>query len=117
MTKREMFGVLKGIVETSDYEGKDEAIAFIDHEVELLNRKSGKATLTATQKANIDIMDAIVEALGSVDGAVTITEFQASVPAMAQYSNQKLSALLRMLVADGRVVKTVEKKRAYFTVA
>ena len=35
---------------------------------------------------------------------------------MANYSNQKLSALLRMLVKAGRVVKTVDKKKSYFSV-
>ena len=35
---------------------------------------------------------------------------------MAAYSNQKLSALLRMLVNAGRIVKTVDKKKSYFSV-
>jgi len=36
---------------------------------------------------------------------------------MANYSNQKLSALLKQLVESNQVVKTVDKKKSYFTVA
>lgn len=36
---------------------------------------------------------------------------------MAQYSNQKLSALLKQMVDNGEVVRTMDKKKAYFEVA
>ena len=35
---------------------------------------------------------------------------------MANYSNQKLSALLKQLVKENRVVKTVDKKKSYFSI-
>ena len=50
VTKKEYFEILRGIVE-----GNDELVAFIDHEVELLSKKSNVRT-----KAQIE-NDAIVE--------------------------------------------------------
>ena len=56
------------------------------------------------------------EALVTVAKPVTVTELQEANEDMANYSNQKLSALLRMLVNAGRIVKTIDKKKSYFSV-
>ena len=47
---------------------------------------------------------------------VTSTELQELDSEMANYSNQKLSALLKQLVEENRVVKTVDKKKSYFSI-
>ena len=117
MTKKEWFAVLASVVEASEMENKTEALAFINHEVELLEKKSAKSGQTKTQKENVEVMEKIKSALGEVGKAVTITELQAASAEMAQYSNQKLSALLKKLVESGEVVKTTEKKKSYFAVA
>jgi hypothetical protein len=115
MTKREYFAILKAMVEQSDMDNKEGAIAFIDHEVELLNKKSAKSGETKTQKENAEILVKIKAALVEVGKPVTITELQGASAEMAQYSNQKLSALLKKLVDNGEVVKTTEKKKSYFS--
>ncbi len=117
MTKKEWFAVLANVVEGSEMENKTEALAFIAHEVELLEKKSAKSGATKTQKENVGIMESIKTALGEVGKAVTISELQAASSAMAEYSNQKLSALLKKLVESGEVVKTTEKKKSYFSIA
>ena len=117
MTKKEWFAVLASVVEASEMENKTEALAFINHEVELLEKKSAKSGQTKTQKENVEVMEKIKSALGEVGKAVTITELQAASAEMAEYSNQKLSALLKKLVESGEVVKTTEKKKSYFAVA
>lgn len=117
MTKKEWFAVLTEVVEQSNMENKTEALAFINHEVELLEKKSAKSGQTKTQKENAEILVKIKEELAKVGKAVTITELQATSAEMAQYSNQKLSALLKKLVESGEVVKTTEKKKSYFAVA
>lgn len=68
---------------------------------------------TKTQKENMNIKDEILECM-SVGGAHTISEWQEIAPAMKEYSNQKLTALLNQLVADGKVVKTTEARKSYF---
>ena len=117
MTKKERFAVLASVVEASEMENKTEALAFINHEVELLEKKSAKSGQTKTQKENVEVMEKIKSALGEVGKAVTITELQATSAEMAEYSNQKLSALLKKLVESGEVVKTTEKKKSYFSLA
>jgi HSP90 family molecular chaperone len=117
MTKKEWFAVLASVVEASEMENKTEALAFINHEVELLEKKSAKSSQTKTQKENVEVMEKIKSALGEVGKAVTITELQAASAEMAEYSNQKLSALLKKLVESGEIVKTTEKKKSYFSLA
>lgn len=117
MTKKEYFAVLAEVVANSDMENKEGALAFIAHEVELLEKKSAKSGQTKTQKENAEILVKIKAELAEVGKAVTITELQAASAEMAQYSNQKLSALLKKLVDSGEVVKTTEKKKSYFAVA
>lgn len=117
MTKKEWFAVLAEVVANSDMENKEGALAFIAHEVELLEKKSAKSGQTKTQKENAEILVKIKAELAEVGKAVTITELQATSAEMAQYSNQKLSALLKKLVESGEVVKTTEKKKSYFAVA
>lgn len=116
MTKKEYFAVLAEVVANSDMENKEGALAFIAHEVELLEKKSAKGGQTKTQKENAEILVKIKAELAEVGKAVTITEFQAASAEMAQYSSQKLSALLKKLVESGEVVKTTEKKKSYFAV-
>lgn len=117
MTKKEWFAALASVVEASEMENKTEALAFINREVELLEKKSAKSGQTKTQKENVEVMEKIKSALGEVGKAVTITELQAASAEMAEYSNQKLSALLKKLVESGEVVKTIEKKKSYFSLA
>ena len=117
MTKKEYFAVLAEVVANSDMENKEGALAFIAHEVELLEKKSAKSGQTKTQKENAEILVKIKAELAEVGKAVTITELQAASAEMAQYSNQKLSALLKKLVESGEVVKTTEKKKSYFSLA
>ena len=117
MTKKEYFAVLAEVVANSDMENKEGALTFIAHEVELLEKKSAKSGQTKTQKENAEILVKIKAELAEVGKAVTITELQAASAEMAQYSNQKLSALLKKLVESGEVVKTTEKKKSYFAVA
>ena len=113
MTKREMFEMIKGVCANDT-----RIVDFCEHEIELLNRKSSKSTQTKTQIENESIKSAIVNALTEIAKPVTITEMQELNTEMANYSNQKLSALLKQLVEnDKKVVKTVDKKKSYFTVA
>ena len=119
MTKKEWLVEIKAIVETAelDEEQRAEMTEFINHEVELLEKKHSKSGQTKTQKENLEIMEKIMAALAEVGKPITITELQNANTEMAEFSNQKLSALLKKLVDGGRVVKTQEKKKSYFSVA
>ena len=84
---------------------------------QLAKRSSGKKTPTKTQKENEGLMEIIVNDLVEIGTPVTVTELIAQGEGLNGYTNQKISALLRKLVEAERVVKTMEKKKAYFTVA
>ena len=115
ITKRDNFNKLLTIEEVARDE---QLVEFINHELELLDRKSASHSTakTVNQKANEEIKTKIVDALVQL-GKSTISELQAGSEEMAEYSNQKLSALLKQLVDSNQVVRTMDKKKAYFEVA
>jgi hypothetical protein len=118
MTKKEMFAVIAETINAVEVENKAEMLNFIDHEIELLEKKSSKSGQTKTQKENELLKAELLTALGEMDKPVTISEFceRTSHP-VGKLSNQKLSALLNQMVKAETVVKTVEKKKSYFAVA
>ena len=73
----------------------------------------------ANAELNAQIGEVIVSVLASSDEPMTVTEINKSCDELSEYSNQKLSAVLRNLVADKRVVKSqAEKpKRTVFALA
>lgn len=113
ITKREYFAMVAGVVEGANPANKDELLAFINHEVELLDKKSAKSGQTKTQKENVGIMEVIAEVLADMGKPVTITELMKDAR-LSAYSNQKLSALVRQMP---NVVKTTDKKKSFFSLA
>lgn len=114
MTKKDYFNQLLAIKEVSANEG---LVGFINHEIELLAKKSGKSGQTKTQKENEVILKTIVECLATDKTPMTITELQGAYTELADFSNQKLSALMKKLVDNGTVTKTIDKKKSYFVLA
>lgn len=100
--------------------GRADLADFCNKQIELLAKKNttkdGEKKLTATQKANEDTKINIVDAM--VNGvSYTITDMIKGFPCLTDFSNQKVSALVRQLVAEGKVIRTEEKGVAYFTKA
>ena len=112
LTKKEYFGMIREMVADNS-----ELVAFIDHELELLAKKSGSKTPTKTHIENENIMETIKNELARIDRPVTITELQSESEELAIDSNQKLSALLKKLVDTNQVAKVIDKKKSYFSIA
>ena len=117
ITKRDYFAMVAGVIEQANPTNKEELLAFINHEVELLEKKSAKSGQTKTQKENEVILKTIVECLATDRTPMTITELQGAYTELANFSNQKLSALMKKLVDNGTVTKTIDKKKSYFVLA
>jgi hypothetical protein len=101
----------------AEVKANPDMVAFIEHELELLAKKnSADKKPTAQQTANEAIKSAIVEAM-EPNHLYTVTELQKSVEACAELSNQRVSALLRQLKDEGAVVRTEDKRKAYFSKA
>lgn len=116
MTKKDWFEVIKAVVETSEMENREGAIKFIDHELELLANKKSNSAKTKVQKANEGVKADILAAMGDIAEPVTISALMKD-ERLCDYSNQKLSALMRQLEAVGEVVRTKDKKSTLFSLA
>ena len=68
---------------------------------------------TATQKENVDLKVAILDGM-EVGKQYTISDIMKSVPAVADLTNQRVSALVRQLKDEGLVVREEIKRKAYF---
>ncbi len=110
MTKKEMFTAIRKAVADNA-----EMVAFIDHEIELLNRKSGSVRKpTKTQVENDGFKADILTALAEVDAPVTIKELCKVCGTIANLSNQRITHMLTDLRKDRKVARTYVKKVAYF---
>lgn len=114
LTKRDLFGQARELAIAND---REDLVAFIDHELKLLDKKASASGNSKTQKENLEIIERLYSELANIDRAVTISEFQKESEYAGTLSNQKISALFKKLVDNGRIIKTVDKKKSYFSVA
>ena len=112
MTKRDYFNILRSTY-PADAANYDEVIGFIDHELELLAKKNASEKKpTAVQVANEGIKADILSAM-ETGRLYTITEMIKEIPACADLTNQRVSALVRQLMPD-HIERVEDKRKAYF---
>lgn len=118
MTKRDYYNGLLGVIENhkDSIENYEDFKAFIEREIELLNKKRSNSKPTKTQIENEKIKEKILEVLTDVNEVITISELM-TVGGLENYSNQKLSVLCHQLVNEHKVVNTKVKKVSYFKIA
>ena len=119
MTKKEMFAQI-----LNNHNLKADEIDFINHEIELLekrNSKGGDKKPTAKQLENADLKTVILDFLAdNPDDKFTITDIWKKIPVLAEnpeMSNQRISAIVRQLVLENLVVRDEIKRKAYFSIA
>lgn len=78
-------------------------------------RNSAEKKLTKTQLANAEYGQMVLEVLRNADKPMTITEIMDADTTLGQLNNQKVSAVVRGL--GDQVVKTIEKRKSYFSLA
>ena len=112
VTKRDNFNALLNIPEVAS---NAELVAFINHELELLDRKNKAKSgeLTETQKENLALGEEFVAFIASKDHALTVAEIRKHFG----LSSQKATPILANLVEAGKLVKTVEKRVSFYSVA
>ena len=118
MTKRDYFNGLLGVIENhkDSIENYEEFKAFIEREIELLNKKRSNSKPTKMQIENEKIKAKILEVLTDINEVMTISELMTA-DGLENYSNQKLSVLCHQLVNEHKVVNTKVKKVSYFKIA
>ena len=109
LTKKDYFNELKVLVAN-----RQDLVDFIDHEIELLSKKSSRTAPTKTQVENEKIKEKIVATLVELGKYATITDIQNANTELADLSNQKISALLKQLYDNKVIEKVIDKKKAYF---
>ena len=111
MTKRDYFEAIK-----SKYALTTDEIAFIDHELELLAKKnvnkSGEKKLTAKQVANNGFKELILDIIATEKH--TITEMLKLGNFGEDITNQRISAIVKQMIAEGTVIRIEENRKAYF---
>ena len=118
MTKREKFEMLRELAIDNDM-----LVEFIDHEIELLAKKSGSgsAKKDEEQEAFFEVIrDILAEANGGMQcGAIAKDERATSFEwkDKKETSPQRVSAMLKKLVDKGDVIKVIDKKVTYFSLA
>lgn len=112
MTKREVINAMLAVEEIS---ANDDFKAYLENELAILDKKAANKKATKTQEENVDIKNEILNVL-TLEGA-TVTEIQGKSEKLGTLSNQRVSALLRQLIAEDKVVKTTDKKKSYFALA
>lgn len=107
MTKKEMF-----VAMLSKYSFNEEERTFINHELELLAKKnSAERGMTKTQKENAELQQKVLATL-KPNMLYTVSDI---CKLMGIESNQKVTHLLTPLADEGKLVRTVEKRRAYYS--
>ena len=110
-TKREHFAELRILAA-----GNAELIAFIDHEVELLNKKnSAERKPTINQMDNKKIKKIIADNIG--DKSYTITEMIKALLSGTEWADitcSRLTAICTQMAESGVLKREVVKRKAYY---
>lgn len=117
ITKKDNYADLRTLAENAN---RFDLVEFIDHEVDLLTKKSSTKKPTKTQLANEELKDAIANVLGASDEPMTVTALivDSNIAAFGTeehpITTQKVSALLAQMVEEKRVKRVEDKKRTLF---
>ena len=116
LTKRDRF---EALLKMSEVQANPDMVAFIGHEIELLAKKNaGDKKPTAKQMENDAVKQVILDEMtANPDKLYTVTELIKNVDGLGDLTNQRVSALLRQMIDAGAVVKTVDKRKSYFSLA
>ena len=77
----------------------------------------GKKVLTAEQKKNEILKETILEVLTRYEEPKQVKDLIAENKELANYTGQKISALMTQLVKAEKVVKVIDKKASKFQIA
>ena len=99
-------------------------IDFVNHQIELLDNKKENKKQAKEQEENAAYSDAIYEQM-AFERKYSVAELMKELPAVndwnanheTELSVQKLASLLKPLVDGGKVIKTTEKRRVFYTKA
>ena len=121
-TRKEMFTAVSDFL--AEHDADVAMIDFVNHQIELLDSKKENKKQAKEQEENAAYSDAIYEQM-AFERKYSVAELMKELPAVNEWNTshetelsvQKLASLLKPLVDGGKVIKTTEKRRVFYTKA
>lgn len=121
-TRKEMFTAVSDFL--AEHDADVALIDFVNHQIELLDSKKENKKQAKEQEENAAYSDAIYEQM-AFERKYSVAELMKELPMVndwnanheTELSVQKLASLLKPLVDGGKVIKTTEKRRVFYTKA
>ena len=132
VTRREMFVRISDFIASveSEEEGfqqrQDEMIDFINHQIKMLDDRkkssaNGEKKLSKEQEQNLVFSEHIWEQM-EAERSYSTSDLMKELPVVEEFlettgkemSTQKMSSLMKLLVDDGRVIKTTNKRKVSY---
>ena len=112
VTKKDRFNQLLAIEEVK---GNQDLVDFINHEIELLTRKnSSEKKPTAAQLENEKTAEVVLATLVENGNGMTVTEIIKANKDLSEFTNQKITAILRSLISADKVERIENKRKTLF---
>ena len=123
--KRTRKVILGEILNLAQVQANEEYTNELNKIIAQLEKKNAKGGVTKTQKENEIVANMLVEELEKVGKPITITDLMNTSEVIKDYrlengnalSNQKISAIFKQLVENKTLVKVIDKKKSYFSIA
>lgn len=106
-----LIAYLKG--EDTDFTN-EEFVEFLEGRIAVLNKKSANRK-TKVNEADEELKDAVIETLTALGEPSTVSALMKANERLGAESNQKISAILRKLIADEKVLRDKDKKTTLFS--
>lgn len=115
-TKKTQKAFYKDIIKVLEDNGRDDLVEFCEGRIAVLEKKSANRSKKVNE-ANESIKTDVLATLEGFESGATVSEIMKANATLSELSNQKVSAMLRQLIADNKVVKSTEGKKSLFALA
>lgn len=112
ITKRE---VLTAMLEVQAIQENADFVAYIENELQLLAKKSENRKSAKTSEENLKLAEVVLDVLQGSEG-MTASEIIRANDQLAGLSTPKMTAVLKVLMEQGKVVRIEDKKKVLFKV-
>lgn len=117
ITQKEIYNAIIATLNGEDTDLTiEQMVEFVEGRIALLDKKSASKKPTKTQVANEGMKDTIVTILTEMGTPITASSILTDNRIESGTSLPKVVSLLTSLVKEGKVVRTTDKRKAYFSV-
>lgn len=110
ITKRE---VLTAMLQVQAIQDNADFVAYIENELQLLAKKSENRKSAKTSEENVALANVVLETLTGSEG-MTASDIIRANDQLSGLSTPKVTALLKVLMEQGKVVRIEDKKKVLF---